>query len=506
VIWGALVPYGAVWRTGADYPTRVELSEALVVEGQPLAAGRYALYTIPGRDSWTVIFSRNTELWGAYGYHAADDALRVEVTPRAAAFTEAFTIEFEKVTSFSATLLLRWEELAVPVELRADVVGGVMATVSEAPEPGWGLLWRAAVALAETGERSDLVSQWLERSLALERNWMNLWTAAEHAASSDRRRAVALGEEALAACEAQAEYCPYTRTYRLALASWRASGEEVQKDGGLRSTVPDCPPLPGGAEALTEPGGFVLVGEVHGTVEAPAFFAALACAAARRAGTRGIVVGVEMPRSDQATLDAFFARELSEAAEAAEDARAFLLSADHFTDEWRDGRDSEAMVTLLEDLHRWRRGGLPIATVAFDVAAGERVGGAAREAAMAERIAGAAASHPGATVLVHSGNLHTRVDEGVPWDPKLVPMGALLRGRFPGLHALDFASSGGSTRACLSEPGESEPRCGEHRQGGPDRGDQPFVELWSEPGENGHLGIYYLGPISASPPAGASRR
>jgi hypothetical protein len=256
-----------------------------------------------------------------------------------------------------------------------------------------------------------------------------------------------------------------------------------------------CPPLARGAESLVEPGNLVLVGEVHGTAEAPAFVAALACAAAQRAGTRGLAVGIEMSHSDQPALDAFFALE------SPAEARRELLSAAHFNDAWQDGRDSQAVVALLEDLRRWRRAGLAVTAVAFDVAADDGAGGQAREAAMAGSVAAAVERHPGATIVVYTGNLHSRTVQGVPWDSELLPMGALLRQRFPHLRSVDFASAGGSAWVCIMPPEGGEPKCAEHAQAGQDRGDQPFVELWDEPNESGHDGIYYLGPISASPPA-----
>ncbi len=117
---------------------------------------------------------------------------------------------------------------------------------------------------------------------------------------------------------------------------------------------------------------------------------------------------------------------------------------------------------------------------------------------MAERVMAAADRHPGATVLVFSGNVHSRVVAGVPWDPGLATMGARLRARHPQLRAIGFASSGGSTWACITVAGEGGPSCGEHPQGGTDRGELPFVELWDAPGANHHDGIYTIS--AASPP------
>jgi hypothetical protein len=113
-IWGALVPYGQVWRTGADEATTISFDQDVAVEGQPLAAGTYALFTIPGETEWTVIFNKTAKQWGAFKYDAAQDALRVKVEPVAHENVEAldFVVEGDAV-------VLRWEKLAVPIRIAA---------------------------------------------------------------------------------------------------------------------------------------------------------------------------------------------------------------------------------------------------------------------------------------------------------------------------------------------------------------------------------------------------
>jgi hypothetical protein len=222
-IWGTLVPYGEVWRTGADYPTFVTTTETLWIEGEALPAGRYAPYTIPGRERWTIVFSRDTELWGAFGYRAEDDALRVEVVSRTAPFTESFTIELAEVRTATATLLLRWAELEVPVRLRAAVFERVAAELEAAESPDWGTWWRGARVALDCGGDLALARRWIDRSLALERNWMNLWTAGQLAAAGeDFSAAVLLGTEALERCLEAEPYCPYRGTYRRELRRWSA--------------------------------------------------------------------------------------------------------------------------------------------------------------------------------------------------------------------------------------------------------------------------------------------
>ena len=81
-IWGQLVPYGQVWRSGANEATTITFDQPVMVEGQPLAAGTYSLFTIPTEKQWTMIFNKTAKQWGAFKYDDKQDALRVTVTPQ----------------------------------------------------------------------------------------------------------------------------------------------------------------------------------------------------------------------------------------------------------------------------------------------------------------------------------------------------------------------------------------------------------------------------------------
>ena len=99
-VWGDLVPFDAVWRTGANEATWIEVSEDVTIEGETLKAGKYGLFTIPGEDEWTVIFNETWDQWGAYEYDSSKDVLRVTVSPEMVDDTEerlAFTITDDAV-------------------------------------------------------------------------------------------------------------------------------------------------------------------------------------------------------------------------------------------------------------------------------------------------------------------------------------------------------------------------------------------------------------------------
>ena len=126
-VWGALVPFGQVWRAGANENTIFTTSSAIKVQGKPLAAGSYGLHMIPTANDWTIIFNRVTTAWGSFSYDATKDALRVTVRPvQAPEMEERLSYRFDDPTDKSATLTLRWERLAVPVRIDIDTPAVVM--------------------------------------------------------------------------------------------------------------------------------------------------------------------------------------------------------------------------------------------------------------------------------------------------------------------------------------------------------------------------------------------
>src|SRR6202047_2615686 len=119
-IWGNAVPYGQVWRSGANENTTISFTDDVSVEGHPLAAGTYGLHTIPNADQWTIIFSKNSTSWGSFSYDEIEDALRVNVRPVAAENRDSLAYTFDDMKLDSATVTLRWGKVAVPFHVKVD--------------------------------------------------------------------------------------------------------------------------------------------------------------------------------------------------------------------------------------------------------------------------------------------------------------------------------------------------------------------------------------------------
>ncbi len=121
-IFGELVPYDEVWRTGSDASTKISFSTPVMINGQPLDSGTYELFTIPGLSNWTVIFQTNNSQWGSYSYNQSNDVMRTKVKPEIQGdITESFTIGFENVTANDLTLAISWEDVKVPVPISVDL-------------------------------------------------------------------------------------------------------------------------------------------------------------------------------------------------------------------------------------------------------------------------------------------------------------------------------------------------------------------------------------------------
>ncbi len=132
-IFGDLVPYDQIWRTGANNATNITFQNDVKIEGQALEAGTYALFTLPGKEEWTIIFNKNAKQWGAYTYDKADDVLRVKVKPRALTNPiETFTIAFEDVNDQNLKACLLWEKTKVSFLIEVDQKAEILASIDEA--------------------------------------------------------------------------------------------------------------------------------------------------------------------------------------------------------------------------------------------------------------------------------------------------------------------------------------------------------------------------------------
>ncbi len=179
-IWGTVVPFGQVWRAGANENTVLEVSTPFRLEGRPLAAGRYGLHAVPSESSWTIVLSRQSGAWGSFGYDPAEDALRVEVAPERAPHEEALAYSFDDPTGDGVVLSLRWGELRVPVRIEVDTPEVVYQSLKQELRGLHQFFWQpwnqAAAYLLGQQIHLDEAMAWVDRSLAIQRNFSNVYT------------------------------------------------------------------------------------------------------------------------------------------------------------------------------------------------------------------------------------------------------------------------------------------------------------------------------------------
>src|SRR5215471_16415539 len=130
-IWGKVVPYGQVWRAGANENTTITFTDPVTIEGQALDKGTYGLHMIPGENEWTVIFSKDSGAWGSFSYKQDDDALRVKVKPQSTELHDALAYDFDDVKADSAVVTLRWDKVAVPFKVHVNVNDIVTASIHQ---------------------------------------------------------------------------------------------------------------------------------------------------------------------------------------------------------------------------------------------------------------------------------------------------------------------------------------------------------------------------------------
>jgi Protein of unknown function (DUF2911) len=180
-IWGGLVPFDQIWRTGANEATTIEFSDEVHIGGQKLPKGKYAFFTIPGRDEWTLVFNSQADQWGAFNHDKTKDALSIKSRPEKAEFREWMEFEIPEMTTDTAKILVRWENIAVPFTVDTKSTERSLAAaktaVANVENTRWSVPLNAANFAFDAG-RMDEAKAWLDQALAVRENLPTLWLKA----------------------------------------------------------------------------------------------------------------------------------------------------------------------------------------------------------------------------------------------------------------------------------------------------------------------------------------
>jgi hypothetical protein len=179
-LFGKTVPYGQVWRAGANENTTISFTDDVGVEGHPLAAGTYGLHMIPNADQWTIIFSKNSTSWGSFSYDEKEDALRVNVKPIAEENRDSLAYTFDDMKVDSATVTLRWGKVAVPFHIKIDTNAIVERSIANQLRNTGGFTWagydEAANWNLDNNYKLDEALKWEDTSIQNEERFENLET------------------------------------------------------------------------------------------------------------------------------------------------------------------------------------------------------------------------------------------------------------------------------------------------------------------------------------------
>ena len=199
-----IVPFGHVWRTGANEATVFEVSDPVLINGQPLAAGKYSLHSIPGKDEWTIIFNSDAGQWGSFDYDGKKDVLRVKAKPQMVADNQEWLMySFDPVTEDSAQVNIRWEKVSVPFtvkikDVKALAMEKARAAIAAAKPDDAGIRASAANYALQNKINTEEAMQWLDQSIKIKETFNNLSIKARTLAEQGKTaEAIATGEKAI---------------------------------------------------------------------------------------------------------------------------------------------------------------------------------------------------------------------------------------------------------------------------------------------------------------------
>lgn len=227
-IFGDLVPYDKLWRTGANARTKITFSEDVTVHDKELKKGTYALFTIPGQKQWEVIFY--TEYQGNGAPRELDDskvAARFKVTPLVTSMArETFTIELANISNSGATLFLLWEKTRIPINFTVPTDEAVMESIDRAMSgPSAADYYTAAMYYFEEGKDIKKAKEWIDKALAGNDNppfWQLRSKSLIYARAGDKTGAIAAARQSLAAAQ-KAGNADYIKMNQDSLKEWGAN-------------------------------------------------------------------------------------------------------------------------------------------------------------------------------------------------------------------------------------------------------------------------------------------
>jgi len=205
-IFGNLIPYGTVWRTGANAATLIKFTDDVTIEGNKVPAGEYALFSIPDKDQWTIILNKTAHQWGAYTYKQSDDFLRFKVKNVSLGNPlETLTIQFNNVDQTKCELELKWENVSFSFHISTDVDSKVMANIDDVMNTDKRPYFESALYYYENNKDLKKALEWISAAEKAEPNspFYKVWKARIQLKMGDKAAALATAQEGVKLAKAQ---------------------------------------------------------------------------------------------------------------------------------------------------------------------------------------------------------------------------------------------------------------------------------------------------------------
>ncbi len=230
-VWDGLVPYGKVWRAGANEATIVEITQDVTINGKPLPAGKYSLHMIPTAGEWTLIFNKTWDQWGSFNYDEKQDALRVQTKPVPGDFFETMVFGVGDITTSTAKVFLRWEKLIVPFTVDiGDIHGRVLSQIRAAINSRQPADFRPVnqgasyVATFKLKDYYEEAIKWADSSISAGENFGNLSTKARILNEMGKiDEAVAVGQKAIEVGKAAGTNANAIANFETTIKTWKSN-------------------------------------------------------------------------------------------------------------------------------------------------------------------------------------------------------------------------------------------------------------------------------------------
>ena len=227
-VFGSLVPYGKLWRAGANEATLITFQDELFLNHERVPAGTYSFFILPESDSvWNIVLNKDTTLWGLEGYDELNDVAYLRVTPKKAAFHETMQFSFSDIGTNTAYLHLNWEETQVSIHVETEIEKKAMANIkkalAEAKPDDWYTWAQCADYLVSKKEHHEQALKLINKSIAIKETFFNNWVKARlYAQNNEYQMAASLTAKAIQLGDKEPEsYKTYAREIQSAYNDWK---------------------------------------------------------------------------------------------------------------------------------------------------------------------------------------------------------------------------------------------------------------------------------------------